>query len=102
MTEMLDLIGRKRLAAAYLTEKKQLRLLLCEAGEKRSPLRCVQILADIPEDKLTALGAEDWESIGAFYTQVFRDSRLPWSCLGPRPFMPEYDPQAKTDDFVVE
>lgn len=100
--EILALIGEKRLAAAYLTEKKQLRLLLCQPGADTKPLRCTQLLTDIPEEKLAALGAADWEAIGAFYTQLFRDSRLPWSHLGPRPFMPEYDEQAKTDDFIVE
>ncbi len=99
--EILALLGEKRLAAAYLTEKKQLRLLLCDPGEQKKPLRCTQTLLDIPTERLTALGAEGWEALGAFYTQVFRDSRLGWSCLGKRPFMPEYDEQAKTDDFVV-
>ena len=99
--EILKLIGEKRLAAAYLTEKKQLRLLLCAPGEKIKPLRCSQMLSDIPENQLAALGAESWEAIGAFYTQLVRDSRLPWSHLGPRPFMPDYDEQAKTDDFIA-
>lgn len=99
--EILNLIGKKRLAAAFLTESKQLRLLLCDPGEKVKPLRCRAVLAEIPVDKLTALGADSWEAIGEFYTQVFRDSRIPWSVLGPRPFMPEYDAQAKTDDFTV-
>ncbi len=99
--EILTFIGKQRLAAAFLTEKKQLRLLLCDPGESSKPLRCRAILADIPSDTLAALGAESWDAIGAFYTQVFRDSRIPWSALGPRPFMPEYDRQANTDDFVV-
>ena len=99
--EILSLIGTKRLAAAYLTEKKQLRLLLCNSGERKKPLACTQILLDIHADRLTALGAEDWEAIGAFYTQLFQDPRIPWSALGPRPFMPEYDEQAKTDDFTL-
>lgn len=99
--EILTLIGKKRLAAAFLTENRQLRLLLCDPGEKAKPLRCQEIFADIPGETLSALGAESWEAIGAFYTQVFRDSRLPWSALGPRPFMPEYDEQANTEDFVI-
>ena len=100
--EILKLIGKDRLAAAFLTERKQLRLLLCDPGETVKPLRCRAVLADIPCDQLAALGAESWETLGEFYTQVFRDSRLPWSALGSRDFMPEYDEQAKTDDFVVE
>ena len=99
--EILSLIGRKHLAAAFLTEHRQLRLLLCDPSEQEKPLRCQAVLADIPQEQLTALGTESWEAIGAFYTSLFRDSRLPWSALGPRPFMPEYDGQAKTDDFVV-
>ena len=100
--EILSRIGQKRLAAAFLTEKKQLRLLLCDPGETEKPLRCQAVLADIPQEQLTALGAESWEAIGEFYTALFRDSRLPWSALGVRPFMPEYDEQARTDDFIVE
>lgn len=101
LREILAAIGSQRLAAAFLTEKKLLKLLLCDPGERVKPLRCRCVLTNIPLDKLTALGAEGWEAIGAFYTQVFRDPRLPWSALGERPFMPEYDEQAKTDDFVV-
>ena len=99
--EILAQIGTKQLAAAFLTEKKQLRLLLCGAAEKTKPLRCTQVLTDIPGEQLSALGVESWEDIGQFYTQVFQDTRLPWSPLGPRPFMPEYDEQAKSDDFIV-
>ena len=100
--EILETIGKKRLAAAYLTESRQLRLLLCDAAETRKPLRCRSVLTDIPGEQLAALGAESWEDIGQFYTELFRDSRFSWSVLGMRPFMPEYDPQAKTDDFVTE
>lgn len=100
--EILAALGEKQLAAGFLTEKKQLRLLLCQPDQTQKPLRCGFLLMDIPQEQLAALGAEDWDAIGAFYTQVFRDPRLPWSCLGPRPFMPEYDAQANTDDFVVE
>jgi len=100
--EILAALGDKQLAAGFLTEKKQLRLLLCQPDQIQKPLRCCFLLMDIPQEQLTTLGAGDWEAIGAFYTQVFRDPRLLWSCLGPRPFMPEYDAQANTDDFVVE
>ena len=99
--DLLNLIGDKRLAAAFLTEKQQLRLLLSAAGDSRKPLPCESLVTGIPRDQLTALGVESWEDLGQFYTEVFRDSRIPWSRLGPRPFMPEYDPQANTDDFVI-
>lgn len=99
--EILKLLKNKHLAAAFLTEKRQIRLLLCDPADRRKPLPCQSVLTDIPEEKLTALGAESWEAIGHFYTELFRDPRINWSHLGPRPFMPEYDPQAKTDDFVI-
>lgn len=99
--DILKLIGEKRLAAAYLTEKQQIRLLLSEPGESRHPLPCVSHVTGIPKERLTGLGADSWEAIGQFYTEVFRDPRIPWSRLGPRPFMPEYDSQANTDDFLI-
>lgn len=100
--DVLKRIGEKRLAAAFLTEKQQLRLLLSIPEDHRRPLPCESLVMGIPREQLAALGVESWEDVGQFYTEVFRDSRLPWSELGPRPFMPEYDPQAKTDDFVME
>lgn len=100
--DILKLLDKRHLAAAFLTEEKKIRLLLCTPGDKRKPLPCKAKLTDIPEEKLTALGAESWEAIGQFYTELFRDPRITWSYLGARPFMPEYDPQAKTDDFVIE
>lgn len=99
--EIRQQIGNLCLAAAYLTENKQIRLLLCDPGEDKVPLRCRSVLADIAADQLKALGVDTWEDIGSFYSDVFRDPRINWSKLGQRPFMPEYDPQAKTDDFVI-
>lgn len=101
LREILTSIGENRLAAAFLTETKQLKLLLCHPGEQKKPLRCKAVLSEIPLEQLTALGVESWEALGGFYTQLFRDPRLPWSALGPRPFMPEYDDRAKTDDFAT-
>ena len=100
--DLLALIGAKNLAAAFLTEKKQIRLLLSDPADNRHPLPCKSLVTGIPTDRLAALGADSWEAIGQFYTEVFRDPRFSWSHLGSRPFMPEYDPQAKTDDFVIE
>ena len=99
--DILALIGKMHLAAAFLTEKQQIRLLLSQPDDHRSPLPCTSLVAGIPRDQLTALGADSWEALGRFYTEVFRDPRIPWSALGPRPFMPEYDPQANTDDFLI-
>lgn len=99
--DILALIGEKHLAAAFLTDKQQVRLLLSQPGDHRMPLPCTSLVTGIPRDRLAALGAEGWEAVGQFYTDVFRDSRIPWSHLGPRPFMPEYDPQASTDNFLM-
>ena len=99
--DLLALMGEKHLAAAFLTEKQQLRLLLSQPEDTRHPLPCESRVIGIPKDQLTALGADSWEAIGQFYTEVFRDPRIRWSHLGPRPFMPEYDPQAHCDDFVI-
>ena len=99
--DILKLIGEKRLAAAFLTEKQQIRLLLSEPGDSHHPLPCVSHVTGLPKEQLTGLGADSWEAIGQFYTEVFRDPRIRWSHLGPRPFMPEYDPQAHCDDFVI-
>lgn len=100
--DILALIGQQNLAAAFLTAKQQLRLLLSDPGDTRRPLPCKSLVTGIPSEQLTALGADSWEAVGQFYTDIFRDPRIPWSALGPRPFMPEYDGQAKTDDFVIE
>ena len=100
--DILALIGQKHLAAAYLTEKKQIRLLLCDPETRAHPLPCRSLVTGIPEDRLKSLGVESWEDIGAFYTALFQDPRIPWSYLGRRPFMPEYDPRARTDEFVTE
>ena len=101
VTDILAAMGEKALAAAYLTEHRQIRLLLCRPEDKTHPLPCESLVLGIPGQQLEALGAESWEAVGQFYTGVFQDPRILWSHLGPRPFMPEYDPQAKTDDFIV-
>jgi uncharacterized membrane protein YkvA (DUF1232 family) len=99
--DVLTLLGNRCLAAAFLTDYQQIRLLLCEPEDRRHPLPCQSLVIGIPKEQLTGLGVESWEDIGAFYTEVFRDPRICWSHLGKRPFMPEYDEQAKTDDFIV-
>ena len=100
--DILALMGDKHLAAAFLTEKKQIRLLLCDPEERSRPLPCESLVTGIPGDQLAALGVDSWEDIGAFYTGLFQDPRIPWSYLGRRPFMPEYDPRANTDEFVTK
>ena len=100
--DILALIGDQNLAAAFLTDRQQLRLLLSEPGDTRHPLPCRSVVTGIPKERLSALGADGWEAIGQFYTDLFRDPRIPWSSLGPRPFLPEYDEHIKTDDFVIE
>lgn len=99
---ILEIIGQQRLAAAFLTEKKQVRLLLCNPGDTSHPLSCREALLELPLEQLEALGAEDWDALGQFLSLIFEDNRIPWSHLGQRPFQPEYDPQANTQDFIIE
>ena len=101
VTDIISAMNGKALAAAFLTEHKQIRLLLCRPEDRTHPLPCESLVLGTPKDQLEALGAESWEDLGRFYTGVFQDPRLLWSHLGPRPFMPEYDPQSKTEDFVI-
>lgn len=100
--QILEIIGNLRLAAAFLTEQKQIRMLLCAPGETAHPLPCREALLDLPLEQLETLGVEDWENLGQFLSLIFDDDRIPWSHLGPRPFRPEYDPQAQTDEFIIE
>ncbi len=95
------LIGAAPLGAAFLTENKQIRLLLCLEDGGELPIPCREELAPIPEQQLTALGVESWEELGEFYTGVFRDTGFTWSSLGPKPFMPDYDPRANTGEFRI-
>lgn len=100
--QVLEIIGEQNLAAAFLTEQKQVRMLLCAPGETARPLPCRDMLLDLPLEQLEALGVEDWEALGQFLSRVFEDDRISWSHLGPRPFCPEYDPQSGTEDFIIE
>lgn len=100
--EILSILGENRLAAAFLTEEKKIRLLICPPEEKEAPLRCRSVLLTPPLEQLENLGVEDWEQLGSFFTRVFQSGEIPWSSLGPRPFSPEYDGQTNTDDFIIE
>lgn len=93
--------GKMPLGAALLTEQKEIRLLLCLENTGSLPIPCREVLCPIPEQQLSALGVESWEELGEFYTGVFRDTGFSWSSLGPRPFMPEYDPRANTGEFRI-
>ena len=102
LREILSALGEDRLAAAFLTEQKEIRLLICSAQQTQPPLHCRSRLLMPPLEKLENLGVADWEALGAFLTRVFETGNLPWSALGPRPFSPEYDGQTNTDDFIIE
>jgi hypothetical protein len=100
--QILEIIADQCLAAAFLTEQKKVRMLLCTPGETSHPLPCRDTLLELPLEQLESLGVEDWDSLGEFLSRVFEDDRIHWSHLGQRPFCPEYDPQAQTDDFITE
>ena len=102
LREILSALGEDRLAAAFLTEQKEIRLLICSAQQTQPPLHCRSQLLMPPLEQLENLGVTDWEQLGAFFTRVFETGNLPWSVLGPRPFRPEYDPDTTTDEFIIE
>lgn len=88
--ELLDAIGEKDLAAAYLTEDRRIRLLLSESGDITRPLPCRTKYVAIDLERLAALEIVEWEALGDFFSQLFRDSRFRWSRFGRQPFRPEY------------
>ena len=98
--ELLDAIGENELAAAYLTEDRRIRLLLAKPGDLSRPLPCRTRYVTIDEDRLAALDLADWEQLGDFFSQLFRDSRFRWSRFGRQPFRPEYACQID-DAFVL-
>ena len=98
--ELLDAIGENELAAAYLTEDRRIRLLLAKPGDLSRPLPCRTRYVAIDEARLAALDLADWEQLGDFFSQLFRDSRLRWSRFGRQPFRPEYTCQID-DAFVL-
>lgn len=99
--ELLDAIGENDLAAAYLTEDRRIRLLLAKPGDLSRPLPCRTRYVAIDEARLAALDLADWEQLGDFFSQLFRDSRFRWSRFGRQPFRPEYACQID-DAFVLE
>ena len=98
--ELLDAIGENELAAAYLTEDRRIRLLLAKPGDLSRPLPCRTRYVAIDEARLAALDLGDWEQLGDFFSQLFRDSRFRWSRFGRQPFRPEYACQID-DAFVL-
>ncbi len=100
VTELITRIGDRELAAAYLTEDRRIRLLLAAPGDTSRPLPCRSKYVPIDEAKLAELELSDWEQLGEFFSQVFRDTRFTWSRFGRQPFRPEYDCQID-DAFVI-
>ena len=98
--ELLDAIGENDLAAAYLTEDRRIRLLLAKPGDLSRPLPCRTRYVAIDEARLAALDLADWEQLGDFFSQLFRDSRFRWSRFGTQPFRPEYTCQID-DAFIL-
>ena len=98
--ELLDAIGENDLAAAYLTEDRRIRLLLATPGDLSRPLPCRTRYVAIDEARLAALDLGDWEQLGDFFSQLFRDSRFRWSRFGRQPFRPEYACQID-DAFIL-
>lgn len=100
--EYLDALDGLELAAAYLTETKQIKLLLAKPGDTSRPLPCHTKCIPIDEDKLSELELTEWEALGDFFSQVFRDSRFPWTRFGRQPFRPEYSVQIDEVFQIVE
>lgn len=100
--EYLDALEGQELAAAYLTEDRQIKLLLAKPGDTARPLPCRTKCVPIDEDKLCELELTEWEELGDFFSQLFRDSRFPWTRFGRQPFRPEYSVQIDEVFEIVE
>lgn len=92
----------QELAAAYLTEDLHIKLLLSQPGDTARPLPCRAKRIPLDAEKLAALELREWEELGDFFSQVFRDARFPWSRFGRQPFRPEYAVQIDEAFEVVE
>lgn len=90
------------LAAAYLTEDLHIKLLLSQPGDTSRPLPCRTRRIPLDADRLAELELREWEELGEFFSQVFRDSRFPWSRFGRQPFRPEYAVQIDEAFEIVE
>ena len=100
--EFLEAIEGSELAAAYLTEDLQIKFLLAKPGDTARPLPCKPKLVPIDQDRISELELTDWEQIGEFYAQVFRDTRFPWTRFGRQPFRPEYGVEIDEAFEIVE
>ena len=100
--EFREALGDRELAAAYLTEDLHIKLLLAAPGDPARPLPCTTRRIPIDRGKLAELELNDWEQIGEFFAQVFRDARFPWSRFGRQPFRPEYSCQIDEAFEIVD
>lgn len=100
--DFLEAIAGSELAAAYLTEDLQIKFLLAKPGDTARPLPCKPKLVPIDQDRISELELTDWEQIGEFYAQVFRDTRFPWTRFGRQPFRPEYGVELDEAFEIVE
>ena len=100
--EFLDALEGQELAAAYLTADRQIKLLLARPGDTSRPLPCRTKCVPIDEERIAELELNTWEELGDFFSQVFRDSRFPWTRFGRQPFRPEYAVQIDEVFQIVE
>lgn len=100
--EFREALADRELAAAYLTEDLHIKLLLAAPGDTARPLPCTTKRIPIDTEKLTELELNDWEQIGEFFAQVFRDARFPWTRFGRQPFRPEYTCQIDDAFEIVD
>ena len=99
---LLEAIGENELAAAYLTEDLHIKLLLAAPGDTARPLPCTTKRIPIDAERLEELELRNWEQIGEFFAQVFRDARFPWTRFGRQPFRPEYTTQVDDAFEIVD
>ena len=95
-------LGVQYVAIPYLTEDLHIKLLLAAPGDTARPLPCRTRRIPIDAERLEALELRNWEQIGEFFAQVFRDARFPWSRFGRQPFRPEYACQIDDAFEVVD
>ena len=100
--EFREALADRELAAAYLTEDLHIKLLLAAPGDTARPLPCTTKRIPIDTEKLSELELNDWEQIGEFFAQVFRDARFPWTRFGRQPFRPEYTCQIDDAFEIVD
>ena len=100
--EFREALADRELAAAYLTDDLHIKLLLAAPGDTARPLPCTTKRIPIDTEKLTELELNDWEQIGEFFAQVFRDARFPWTRFGRQPFRPEYTCQIDDAFEIVD